>query len=325
MKLLVTGASGFIGSYLTKMLVEKGYSVKTLVRFDSDVTQLKNLDVEIISGDIRDADTLEKIMKGCQQVYHGAAQRTKPKIPKQAYYSINVDGCKNIAETALKTNVERLVYLSTAGVYGTVKQLRINENTVPRPNTYYRTTKWLGEKVLLSYHQQQNLPVVIARLSGVCGAGSLSWLGLVRAITTPKFRLIGTGNNEYHLADIMDIIAGLRLCAEKSNIEGKTYNLAGKEALKVKEIVNLITENLNIDEPTQQLPAFPYHTLNTMTEWFYQTFSKQLPGHHRYDMFISDRSLDISRAVAELDYSPKISPEEAIINLINWYREKGYV
>ncbi|MEA5619320.1 NAD(P)-dependent oxidoreductase [Cronbergia sp. UHCC 0137] len=325
MRILVTGASGFIGGYLTKMLVEAGHNVKTLVRCHSDITRLKDLDVEIISGDIRNIEDLEKIMKGCEQVYHGAAQRTQPKIPKKDYYSVNVDGSRNIAQTAIKTDVKRLVYLSTAGVYGTIKQVKVDENTPCYPNTYYRTTKWLGEKVLLSYYQQHNLPVVIARLSGVCGAGSLNWLGLVKAIATPNFRLIGTGNNEYHLTDIQDIITGLKLCADKPNIEGKTYNIAAKESMKVKNIVNLIAENLNIVQPSQHLPSLPYHTFSTMTEWFYTTFKRQLPGHHRYDMFVGNRSLNISKAIAELDYSPQILPPAAIKILINWYQEKDYV
>ncbi len=326
MKILITGATGFIGGYLTKMLIQEGYEVKTLVRPSSDMTGLKALDIEIIQGDIQDLDCLETAMKGCQQVYHGAAARTKAKIPKKTYYLVNVEGSSNIAQTAIKTGVERLVYFSTVGVYGMPKQVKVDENTPPRPNTYYRTTKLLAEQVFLSAHQQTGLPVVIARLSGVSGPGSLSWVGLVKAIATGNFRLIGSGDNYYHLGNLTDIVEGLRLCGEKTNIEGKIYNIAGKEPIKVKTLVKIMAENFKVDYTEQKLlPVLPYQTFNTMTEWVYHTFGRQLPGHHRYDMFLTNRNIDISKAMAELNYCPQVSSEETVQQLISWYQEKGYV
>jgi len=325
MKVFVTGATGFIGGYLTKMLKEAGYEVKVLVRPNGDITTLEALDIEIIPGDIQDIDSLEKAMKGCQQVYHGAAQRTQANIAKQAYYSINVQGAKNLVQVAQKTGVERIVYLSTAGVYGNPKQLIVDEKTPPHPNTYYRTTKFLAEQVFLAAHQQTSLPVVIARLSGVCGEGYLSWLGLARAIAGGNFSLIGTGENYYHMGHISDIVEGLRLCTQTEKIEGKIYNLAGKEPIQVKNLVKVIADSLQVNYTGRKLPGLPYQGFNTLTEWVYHSFGRQLPGHHRYDVFLSNRSIDISKAMRELNYCPKISPEEAIRQLVAWYQTKEYI
>ncbi|TVQ45343.1 MAG: NAD(P)-dependent oxidoreductase [Gloeocapsa sp. DLM2.Bin57] len=325
MKVLVTGASGFIGSYLTKMLTEQGYEVKVLVRPNSDLTALETLDIEIITGDIQDRDCLTKAMNGCQQVYHGAAQCTKSNVPKTAYYAINVEGAKNLAQIADKTSLERLVYLSTAGVYGTNKQSKVNEQTTPKPNTYYRTTKLLAEQVFLQAYQEQGLPVVIARLSGVCGEGYLSWLGLAREIATGNFALIGTGENYYHLGHISDVVQGLKLCAQTPGIEGEIYNLAAKEPIKVKNIVKAIADTLQVNYTGKQLPAFPYQSYNAITEWIYHNLGRQIPGHHRYDIFLGNRYNDISKAMTELNYSPQIAPEEAIKQLVSWYRSQGYL
>ncbi len=326
MKVLVTGATGFIGSYLTQMLVNQGYEVKALIRPSSHSNALKALGIEVIQGDIQDIDSLKKAMKGSQQVYHAAAQRTQVKVPKKTYYSVNIEGARNLTNLAHQLGIERLVYLSSTGVYGRMpKEVKATEKTLPKPDTYYRTTKLLAEQIFLTAYQKLAIPIVIARLSGVCGIGSLSNLGLIRAIATGNFRLIGTGDNYYHLGHITDIVEGLRLCAETPNIEGNIYNIAGKHPIKVKDLVKIIAQSLNIEQINRHLPILPYQVFETMTEFVYHTAGRQLPGHHRYDMFLANRNIDISKAMTELNYAPQVSSEVAITEVVSWYKEKGFI
>lgn len=325
MKVLVTGATGFIGSHLTQNLINRGYEVKILVRSSSDTSFLKSLELEIIEGDIQDEDSLEKAMKDTSLIYHCVAQRTQPKTPKQAYYSVNVEGGKNLAEVALSNGIERLVFLGTVGVYGKEKQLPTDENTPSQPNTYYRTTKLISEQSFLKTYREKGLPVVIARLSGVCGVGSTTWLGLVKAIARGNFRLIGPGDNYYHLGHISDIIKGLMLCGKTPNIEGNVYNLGGKEPIKLIDLVQIIADTLGVNCDQKPLPAWPYKIIDSITEGVYQKLEIQLPIHHRYDIFLSNRRIDISKAIRELDYHPQVSSEEAIRELVNWYQEQNYL
>jgi nucleoside-diphosphate-sugar epimerase len=326
MKILVTGATGFIGSHLTQNLINQGYEVKILVRSSSDTSFFKSSELEIIEGDIQDKDSLEKAMKDTSLIYHCVAQRTKPKTPKQAYYLVNVEGGKNLAEVALSKGVARLVFLSTVGVYGGKKKdLTANENTPPNPNTYYRTTKLISEQDFLKAYQEKGLPVVIARLSGVCGVGSTTWLGLVKAIASSNFRLIGDGDNYYYLGHVSDIIRGLILCGETPNIEGNIYNLGGKKPIKLRDLVQIIADTLGVKCRQKHLPAWPYQSIDSITEWVYQSLDMQLPIHHRYDMFLSDRRIDISKAIRELNYHPQVSNKEAIRELVNWYQEQNYI
>src|SRR5437870_1039495 len=127
-KVLITGATGFIGGYLAQTFVREGCQVRALTRPTSDTSRLRELDVEIISGDIRDASAAKKAVQGCEFVYHLAAKTTKDHLSKKEYYAHNVQGTRNVAQAALEAGVHRLVYASTIGVYGTSRSSTIDEN-----------------------------------------------------------------------------------------------------------------------------------------------------------------------------------------------------
>lgn len=325
MKVLVTGATGFVGSYLTEALVKDGFKVRTLVRQSSNTSLLKDLGVEIIQGNITDAATLEQAVKGCQQVYHLAAKMVEPGTPRKLYYTVNVEGTQTVARAALKANVERLVHASSAGVYGVIKHPPVTETTPLNPSSAYRETKFLAEQAVLALYQQEGLPVVIARLPGVFGPGSLSLLGLVKVIASKRFRMIGTGENHDHLGYVSDIVDGLRRCAQTKGIEGECYLIAGAEAVRVKDLVHMISQELGVKGFQGRLPIAPYRAFNSLAEIVYKQFGVDLPRVHRYGLFLADKVLDISKAKIQLGYYPNVSVEEGIRQTVQWYREKGYV
>ena len=221
MKVLITGATGFIGGNLAEALVKEGHEVRALARLTSDTSRLKRLDVEIVNGDLRDEAATKTAVAGCERVYHLAAKTTKDHLTKRKYYAHNVQGTKNLAEAALNAGVRRFVYASSVGVYGTLANSGIDENTTPRPDSYYRETKYAGEKELLRLHKENGLPVVVARLGSVYGPGSRVWLDVFRKVATGDFRIIGTGDNLNHWIYVDDLVDGLRRCAETTGVEGE--------------------------------------------------------------------------------------------------------
>lgn len=325
MKVLVTGATGFVGSHLTESLVKDGYEVRILARQSSDTSLAEKLGVEIVRGDITDVEAVEKAVRGCQHVYHLAAQMLKPGTSKKVYFTVNIEGTKNLASAVLKSNVERLVYTSSAGVYGIIKKPPVTENSPTNPSSAYRESKWLGEEVIRSAFQKEGLPVAIVRLPGVFGPGSLSLLGLTQIIASKRFRIIGTGENHDHLGYVSDVVDGLRRCAQTKGIEGECYLIAGKEAVKVKDLVEMIARELGIENPIASLPVAPYRAFNALGEAVYKRFGLELPRVHRYALFLADKILDLSKAEKELGYVPKVSVQEGIKQTVQWYREKGYV
>jgi len=121
MKVLVTGATGFVGGHLAETLVGAGYEVKVLARPSSDMSLLKKLNVEIVQGDITDVAAVERAVSGCRHVYHLAAKTSHGRLSRKQYDMVNVKGTDNVARAAMKANVERLVYCSSGGIYGMIQ------------------------------------------------------------------------------------------------------------------------------------------------------------------------------------------------------------
>jgi dihydroflavonol-4-reductase len=325
LKVLVTGATGFIGGRLAQSLIKAGHEVSGLARATSDTSLLKELDMKIIHGDIRDAGAMEKAARDCDCIYHLAAKTTKDRLSKKQYYSHNVEGTKNVARAALDAGVGRLVYASTIGVYGTVRNLSIDENTEPNPDSYYRETKLEAEKEIVRLHRESGLPSVVARFGSVFGPGSCSWLDVCRKIGKGNFRIIGTGENYDHLVYVDDLVEGVRRCGEATGIEGMTYIITGPEPAKLKQVLQMIAEELEIDSVPHKLPAAPFRLYQQLCRFAYQCFGTQLPRAHYYDLFLMDCIYTTSKARDELAYFPNVPLKDGFRRLLTWYRQKGYL
>ncbi|MBC7092620.1 NAD-dependent epimerase/dehydratase family protein, partial [Candidatus Bipolaricaulota bacterium] len=118
MKALVTGGTGFIGANVVRVLVDRGYQVRALVRPNSDRRNLAGLPVELVGGDVRDLDSVRTAVAGCGLVFHAAALYSFWVRPRQLIYQINVDGTRNVLQAALEAGVERVVYTSSGAALG---------------------------------------------------------------------------------------------------------------------------------------------------------------------------------------------------------------
>ncbi|MBC1196443.1 NAD-dependent epimerase/dehydratase family protein [Microcystis aeruginosa BLCCF158] len=322
MKVLVTGATGLVGSHLTEFLVKKGYDVRCLIQPSSDQSLLENWGVEIRQGDIREAEILEKAVKGCQKVYHLAAKVAHPGISYQTYYEVNVGGTINVTQACLKNDVERLIYGSTTGVYGTISNPPVNEKTPANPDSPYRQTKWIAEQSIIDAYRQEGLPVVTVRLTSVTGARASHWSGLLRAISKGNFRGVGTGENHHHTVDVNDVVQGLLCCANTPNIEGECYLIAHDHPIQFKALCNLMAEELGVNPIEMTNSIVPFKLFGDTAHFLYRSFGIKIPHGNRYDLFLSNKILDISKAKKELGYSPKVSIKESIHYLVNWYQKQ---
>jgi len=323
MRVLVTGATGFIGRYLTERLCQQGYCVRALCRDVQKAAFLERLGAEVVCADITNYSQVEAAMQGCQQVYHLAAVTSRTATSKARLYDINVTGTENVARAAIATKITRLVYGSSAGVYGIIAHPPANELTQTRPNTPYRESKRLGEKILMSYHRNANLPVAIARLSTVLGVGSLGWLGLCQKIAAGNFRLIGNGDNYLHTTHVLDSVEGLWQCAHTPGIEGQCYVIAHKQPTQLSRMVALIAQSLDVSLANWHLPRLPFQLFFSTAQLTKTLSGLDLPKAHRYEMFLASRVLNIQKAEIELGYNPAISPENALKETVQWYRDTG--
>ncbi len=325
MTVLVTGATGFIGTHLVRKLVADGYTVRALVRPSSQVSALESIGVERVYGDLSDRAAMEQAVRDCRTVYHLAVLRPRRYADRHQVRATNITGTENVMAAALKAGVARLVHVSSVGVYGLVTRSPVDETTLPNPNSLRRETKWLGEQVAQSYVEKHGLPVVIARLPGVLGAGAPNWLPLFRGIAAQRFRMVGTGETYEHLGYVSDIVDGLMLCAETPGIVGQTYLLASETPIKVNEFVSLIAQEFGVQDVIPQKPIAPYRLVNWATDVVYQTIGYEFPIRKEIELFLANRVLDISKAKRELGYRPQVSIQDAIHHTANWYRSQQQI
>jgi len=164
MKALVTGATGFIGYHLTKILKEKFFEVRALVREESNILDLKGLDIELVKGDVRDFDSVCKALEGCQCLYHLAADYRLWVPNPKAMYETNVQGTRNIMQAALKAGTEKVVYTSTVGVLATSVNGKPSDERTPSSFKemvgHYKKSKFIAEKEVHNFIKR-GVPAVI--------------------------------------------------------------------------------------------------------------------------------------------------------------------
>lgn len=325
MKILVTGATGFIGSHLVEALVQEGYQVRAFVRPSSQTSLLRTLGVELVQGDLTDHAAVEHAVRDCQRVYHLAARTAYVGGVKTQLDDVNVRGTVHVALAALKADVERVVYGSSAGVYGTVQPFLISEQTKPRPDSHYRSSKLLGEQLMFSFHERQRLPVVVARITATYGPRSLSWLGLFRVIAKRRFRLLGAGKNRIHLAYVSDAVHGLLKCGEIPGIEGETYLLPGREPVELHQFAALIAQGLGQTETFPRVSILPLWGFAKVAALIYDHMGIETPYAQRYELFAKNIVFDGTKARQDLEYIPIVSLRDGIQRSIVWYREHGHL
>jgi dihydroflavonol-4-reductase len=327
MTTLVTGASGFLGSHVARLLAARGERVRVLLRPTSQKQLLEGLALECVSGDLRDPSSLEKALTGIRVVYHVAADyRLWARDPREIYDS-NVRGTRNLLEGARRANVERFVYTSTVATVAVPRDgVLPNESTVTSVDEMigaYKRSKWFAEQEVLKA-AAAGLPVVIVNPTTPVGPGD--------AKPTPTGRIIvdflngrmpayvDTGLN---FVPVEDAAMGHLLAAERGRV-GERYILGG-ENLTLKQALEILAHLSGRPAPRVRVP----HVVALAAGYADAVLSRligrepQIPldgvRMARHSMFVNTE-----KARAELRFSP--GPVDAAFErAVRWYQSNGYV
>ncbi|HTZ74058.1 MAG TPA: hopanoid-associated sugar epimerase [Candidatus Aquilonibacter sp.] len=328
MNVLVTGATGFVGSHVASQLVESGHSVRVLVRAGSNPLLIENLPVERCEGDLRDILSLGRAMKGVRRVFHVAADyRLWSRNPDEIYQS-NVAGTRGLFEAARQCGVERIVYTSTVATMAvpTADGSLPNEGThatLDRMVGHYKRSKFMAEMEAIKA-AADGLPVVIVNPTTPVGPGDWKPTPTGRIIVDflsgkmPAY--VDTGLN---VAAVEDIAAGHLLAAEKGCI-GERY-LLGARNMTLKEILDTLAAITGRPAPRVRLPHAVAIAAAHASEFYSRITGRepQIPLEgakmSRYRMFVAS-----DKAARELGYAPG-PVEPAFECAVRWYREHGYV
>jgi nucleoside-diphosphate-sugar epimerase len=325
-KILVTGGTGFTGGHLCERLARTGYAVKALVRNPSRCSSLSLWGVELVAGDLCDLESLERATRGVAVVYHMAALFRPENVSRKEMWETNVQGTRNILEAAIKAGVQRFVHCSTVGVHGEIKNPPGNEETPYGPGDHYQESKTEGERLVLQYRNQGRLPIVIFRPGGIYGPRDLRFLKLIKGIKTKKFVMLGSGEVNYQMIYIDDLIDGILLCGTRKGAVGNTYILTGETAVTLNHLVRVIAEVLGVRPTRLRFPVTPVYVAGFLCELLCKPLGINPPLYRRrVDFFRKTRSFDISKAKRELGFKPKVELKCGIRRTTDWYRENAYL
>jgi dihydroflavonol-4-reductase len=328
MKALVTGATGFVGYHVVRLLMGKGVRVSALVRKGSDRKSLDSLGVEIVTGDVRDYDSVYRALDGCRQLYHLAADYRLWVPDPATMYEINVRGTKNVMEAALRRGVERVVYTSTVGALSAGSDGRpANEETpvgIEEMVGHYKRSKFIAEKEVRGL-AEKGLPVVIVNPSTPVGpmdrrptpTGKM----IVDFLNGRMPAYLDTGLN---FVDVEDVAEGHCLAAERGR-NGQRYILGNKNIM-LKDFFDILGRAAGRKAPKVRLPYLPV----LIAAYFDEAISKMIPGRSPTIPLTGVRMarnimfFDVTKAVGELNM-PQNPVEKAIAKAAVWFTENGYV
>ena len=256
-KILITGATGFIGSHLTELCVEKGFEVIAFDRYNPNYnlgwlekSKYKN-DINFVFGDIRDYDSVLKTMKGCNIVFHLAALIGIPYsyLSPQAYLKTNVEGTYNILESSKHLDIEQTIITSTSEIYGTAKYIPIDEKHPISAQSPYSASKISADQLAISYYNSFQLPIKIIRPFNVYGPRQSSRAVIpsiiIQALNNKKEIKLGNVEPSRDFTYVTDTCSAFIDILKIKNFFGKTINIGTNTENKIGDVALKILNKLN--------------------------------------------------------------------------------
>ena len=255
---LITGADGFIGSHLTELLLSEGYNVRALSQYNSFnnwgwLEDISHPNLEVVCGDVRDADYCRHISKGMDTVFHLAALIAIPYsyVAPDSYVDTNIKGTLNMCQAARDLGVEKLLVTSTSEVYGTAQYVPIDENHPRQPQSPYSATKIGADAIAKSFYNAFDLPVTIVRPFNTYGPRQSA-----RAIIPTIISQIANGAKEIKVGDlsptrdfnyVKDTCRGFLAIARAEGVAGEDINIATDTEISMQDTLNLIADIMGAD------------------------------------------------------------------------------
>jgi 2-alkyl-3-oxoalkanoate reductase len=325
MKILVTGASGFIGGRFARCALQQGHGVRINGRRAEAVLPLREAGAEFVQGDLADPALAQQLCQGVEAVVH-CAGAVGVWGDYAHFYQANVQVTENLIEACLQQGVRRLVHLSSPSVYFDGQaHVGLREEQLPRHfSDHYGQTKYLAEQRVFAA-QARGLEVLALRPRFVTGAGDTSiFPRLINMQRKGRLWIIGSGLNRVDFTSMDNLNAALLSClAVGEEALGRVYNISNGEPVPLWEVVNHVLRRLDLPPVTRHLPyalAYGAAALN-------EGICRLLPGRPEPSLFrlgvavmARDFSLDISLARRYLGYEPRVSLWTALDEFCQWWQ-----
>jgi len=311
MKLLISGAGGFIGSHLTELMVKEGYDVKTFVRYNSknnwgwlESSVVKN-NIEVIPGDIRDYDSVYSALKGCDAVFHLAALIGIPYsyISPKAYIETNITGTYNILQASKELDIKQVLVTSTSETYGTAQYVPIDEKHPMVGQSPYSASKIAADQLAISFYRSFNLPIKIVRPFNTYGprqsARAIIPTVITQLLSGKENLSVGNLAPTRDLTFVKDTCRGFLEIFKSAKLFGEVTNIGMSEEISVGELIGKISELLSLK------PKIEEDKLRVR------------PDNSEVERLLCNNS----KLISNTNWKPDYSLEKGLLETIEWLKD----
>lgn len=323
--ILITGGLGFLGSHLVSRFSAAGETVRILARSQRRA-EVRDIPHEIVWGDIRDPEAVDRAVHGAEVVVHTVSNFRKGGSDDKEAYAVNVQGTLNILDACSRHGVRQLIHCSTIGVHGSVLEIPANEETPFNPLDLYQETKLQAEQEVWRHHRETGLPVTVLRPISMFGPGDERMLKLFRMIRKGRFVMVGNGEALFQPAYIDDVVEGFALSLRNPKALGEAFIIGGDEYVPLRSLVAIIAEELGVPPPRMRVPLAPVLFLADVCERVCVPLGLEPPLHRRrVSFFQNSRAFSIDKARRVLGFQPRKTLREGVRATIDWYRQQGWL
>lgn len=327
-KVLITGATGFIGNHVTRLCLEKGDDVRVMVMPGEDRSPLDGMDVEFVEGNLLDPQSLPKTVEGVEQLYHLAAMFSIWTKDPDLHFKINVDGARAMLQAAMAANVQKVVFTSSVAAIG------IEEGKWSTEETEFNSWPWASYYILSKYisHQMvkglvsEGLPATMVMPGLPFGPGDRAPTPTgTMIVRTLEGKMKNYWDGGVCAVDVRDVAAGHVLAMEKGRV-GQSYILANKEGnMPNKEMLELIGRVAGVDNvATNEVSGTMMLRVAKVAEFFAKITGRPPMTTVKNTRYVLQHGyVDPSKAIEELGL-PQTPIETAVADSVAWFRANGY-
>jgi nucleoside-diphosphate-sugar epimerase len=326
MQVLITGATGFIGSHLTEALHLKGYKLRVILRNTSNRRWIEHLPIEYIVGDLNDINFLNKAVEGVDYIYNLAGV-TKARNEAE-YFRSNHEATRNLLAATLLNNqgLKRFVQISSQTVSGPSKEGKpVDEETPCRPITTYGRSKLEAERECLKLTDK--LPITIIRPPAVYGPRDKDIYEFFKTMNKGIHPMIGFSDTYISLIHVSDLVRGILLAGEHEKSVGGTFFISSERYYNWKEVGDITSKIMKKRAIRIRVPVVCVYGISVIAEIaaFFSRKPALLNIEKAKDLVQRAWTCNIEKARKELGYREELTIEDGIRDTVKWYRENGWL
>jgi dihydroflavonol-4-reductase len=326
MNVLITGATGFVGSHAADRLVEGGHNIRAIVRGTSSLKWLQGKEIEPVHGNLQDPESLKDALKDIDGVIHIAGVTASK--TKEGYYKNNQLATRNLLEAVKHygKNVSRFVLISSQTAGGpSLDGNPVTEETPPHPLTTYGKSKLAAEEESRQF--RDDFPVTILRLPAIYGPRDTAILSFFQTVSKRIKPLIGFQEKFINLAHVYDIAQGIELGLTKAEAKNRTFYIGSDRQYGWRELSDLASQIMGKRGIFIPIPHIIVSGIAGISEFasFFKKKPSVLDWEKRLDLTQLNWICSIERAQRELGYSPKIDIKQGFEETIEWYKREKWI